>query len=136
MDSVILLYDNNKIVPQYLTHQILSALNHLTNKGYFPKDDVPTIHSFMCMCIYESIDTPKDYDPNDGASYKSLMDKISFNKNKTHAVIITHVMSILNNLSRYHRSTIMFLIEKFHTEIIVWLVLNLLDSKTTNLFIA
>ena len=62
------------------------------------------------------------------------MDKLTFNLSKTQPVILTQVMIILNNLSRYHLSDITFLIEKFHIGMIVWLILNLLDQETVTIF--
>ena len=83
------------------------------------------------MCIFENIDTANDYDAKD-----LNIGKMFFNPSKTQPLIITQIMSIFNNLSRYHLNTIRFLIEKFHIGMIVWLVLNLLDSKTVNVFSA
>ena len=97
----------------------------MTEKVYLKKEDVSKIYGFICLCIFENINTPEDYNSN--GINEGLMDKLTFNLSKTQPVILTQVMIILNNLSRYHLSDITFLIEKFHIGMIVWLIINLLD---------
>ena len=50
-----------------------------------------------------------------------------------HPQWLTRILSIFNNLSRYHLSSIRFLVEKFHTEVVVWLITSMLDQKNVDL---